>query len=325
MRLAVRSIAYLSFFSLAILCFTEIFLRLLGYEPYKQSQPGGAENARRLDPELGWVLLPGHYEVGPFNDTGDSMSITVKQDTGRVTRMDNEGVGPDQVTFLGGSFIMGHALDDHETAVWKLQQRFRHIDFRNLAISAYGTYQSLMVLEKELKKGNRPKCVVYGAIQHHELRNVAEGGWLVSLRREIPYVSYRNDSTFERAGTVAMINLFLTQTLASAYLAEKALNKMLSYDRIRNARQVSFLLIKEMQRLCDAHHIAFYVAPLHYDVQGMHDLTHFLEANKIDYIDCNVALTPENVIKDDGHPGPAVNDIWASRIARRFVTDGILK
>lgn len=324
-RIASNHIFRICFFGLLILGILEVILRSLGYEPLKSNPPGGAENARRLDPELGWVLIPGHYEVGPFNDIRDSMSITIKQDTGRVTRNTNEGVGADQITFLGGSFFMGHALDNNETAIWKLQQDFPHLDLRNLAVSAYGTYQSLLVLENELQMGNKPKCVVYGAIQHHELRNVAEGGWLVSRRIKIPYVTLESDSSFVRMGSTEMKQLYFSRILAMAYLAEKTLNKIRSFPRVRNARQVSFLIMKEMQRLCTVNKIPFYVAPLHYDPQGMQDLTLFLDENEIDYIDCNVPLTVENTIKNDGHPGASVHDTWAKRMAKRLVADGIIE
>ena len=251
------------------------------------------------------------------------MSITIKKDTGRATRVNNLNVGEAQISFVGGSFIMGHALDDSETAVWKLQEYFPQYDFRNLAVSAYGGLQSLLVLEKELEKGNRPKCVIYGASQHHELRNVAQGDWLMERRRKIPYVKLKNDSTFERRGLIEMRHLPYTNRLASAALVEKALNRILSYNRVKDARKLSHLIIKEMHRLATEYQIAFYVAPLWYDEQGMQDLTHFLTESKISYIDCNVPLTRDNIIKDDGHPGPSVNDIWAERIAKRLIIDGI--
>ncbi len=324
-RKALRLTLRVFFYGLIVLFLLEIALRMLGYNPLQRTLPGGAENGRKFDPDLGWVLVPGHYEVGPFNSIGDSMSITIKQDTGRVTRNSNARIGAGQITFLGGSFIMGHALDNDETAVWKLQDRFPHINFRNLAVSAFGTYQSLLVLEKELERGNQPTCVIYGAIQHHELRNVADGAWLMDMNRKIPFVTLANDSTFSREGLTEMKHLFFTRKSATTYLAEKTINKMLSYPRVRHAREVSFLIIKEMQRLCAANQIAFYVAPLHYDQRSFQELIQFLEANEINYINCNVQLTPENIIKDDGHPGPEVNDIWVDRIANRLAQDHIVQ
>lgn len=322
-RQSLKSLILLSLFSLIALGLLEGTLRLLGYKPFKPIPPLSQTKSSEFDKELGWRLIPGHYEIGPFNDIGDSMSITIKKDTGRVTRLSNLGVSEGQISFIGGSFIMGHALDDDETAVWKLQERFPQFDFRNLAVSAYGGLQSLIVLEEELEKGNTPKCVIYGAFQHHELRNVAQVDWLMELRRKVPYVILKNDSTFEKMGLAEMKRLPLSSGLASVYLAEKAFNRMFPYGSAEDARRLSHLIIKEMHRLASQHQIAFYVALLNYDEQGVEDMTEFLTEAGIDYIDCNVPLTKKNMIRDDGHPDESVNDIWVERIADRLIMDSI--
>lgn len=301
----------------------EVVLRSMGYRPFKPVAPVSQTKSHEFDKDLGWKLIPGDYEIGPFNDIGDSMSITIKKDTGRVTRIDNNGVGDDQITFIGGSYMMGYGLDDNETAVWKLQQRFPHSDFRNLAVSGYGTFQSLLVLEDELKKGNRPKCVIYGAFQHHQLRNVAQGAWLMQLRRKIPYVTLQNDSTFQRNESVGMYNLRLTEKLALASLAERVVNWSRSFKRVKDAQKLTHLIIREMQRLCREYGIVFYVATLHYLPEDMKYLRPFLDESNIRFIDCHVPLTRDNSIKDDGHPDESVNDIWVERIAKRLISDGI--
>ena len=219
---------------------------------------------------------------------------------------------------------MGHALDDDETMAWKIQQRFPRMDIRNLGVSGYGTLQALIMLENELKKGNKPKCVIYGAFQHHELRNVAQGDWLMELgEKKVPYLILINDSTFERKGLIGMHSLQLTDRLASAYLAERTLNRFLSYKRVKDSKKLFSLIIQEMQRTCSEYQVSFYVVPLSYPQDEMNDLVTFLKDKGIKYIDCNVSLSPDNIIKDDGHPGESVNDIWVERIAKRLIQDGI--
>jgi len=322
-RKILKPLVLLLFSGLFMFGLMEGTLRLLGYQPFKPIISDVHVKSYRLDSELGWKLVPGSYEVGPFNDIGDMMSITIKKDTGRVTRTSNLGVSEEQVVFIGGSFFMGHALDDDETMAWKIQEHFPHLDFRNLAVSAYGTYQSLLVLENEIKRGQKLKSVIYGAFEHHELRNVAEGNWLMELRRKIPYVTLLNDSTLERHRLRKMYRLRLTTKLATAFLAEKVLNRTLSYSRVKDAKRVSYLLMKEMADLCKRHGITFYVAPLQYSPKAMQDLASYLDEQKIHYIDCNVKLTLDNIIKDDGHPGESVNDAWVERISNRLNQDGI--
>lgn len=300
-------------------------VRLLGYKPPEPVRMRSQPRVSEYDSILGWRLIPGTYELGPFNDIGDMMSITIKRDAGRVTRDHNFETGKDQITFIGGSFIMGHALDNDETMAWKMQEKFPHVDFRNLAVSAYGTYQSLMVLEDEFQKGNRPKCVIYGAFEHHALRNVADGDWLVERKRKIPYVTLKGNDTILRMGLIEMQKLWLSSESAVAFLAEKALNRMLSSQRVQDAQRLSHLLIKEMHDLCLKRQIDFYVAPLQYSPKEMSELLNFLNEHQIQYIDCNILLTKENIIKDDGHPNAEVNKLWADRIAARLQEDGIIE
>jgi len=73
-------------------------------------------------------------------------------------------------------------VSDDETFAWKLQERMPQFKYINLGVVGYSTYQSLLYLEWYLKHAHvKPRLVVYGFIDHHPARNVADVDWLVNL------------------------------------------------------------------------------------------------------------------------------------------------
>jgi hypothetical protein len=71
---------------------------------------------------------------------------------------------------VGCSFSWGHGVENPDTYTSVLARRMG-IRAANLAYSAYGTAQSVLLLERALDL--RPKVVVYGLIQDHMKRNVS--------------------------------------------------------------------------------------------------------------------------------------------------------
>ena len=57
---------------------------------------------------------------------------------------------------------------------------------KNFAVGGYGTYQSLLMQERILGYKKNIKVIVYGFIDHHELRNVAAGSWMSFLNKFSP-------------------------------------------------------------------------------------------------------------------------------------------
>jgi hypothetical protein len=226
---------------------------------------------------------------------------------------------------------MGQGIDDNQTCVWKLQERFKNLDMRNLGVGAYGTYQSLMVLESEIEKtGKKPKYVIYGMINHHRFRDVAQSEWLEmhyynsgNIHPKIPYIELKGKDEVLRKQPINLAEFRFSDKSVAILMVQRAYNKISAIGRERDAEKLSRLVIKEMQRICKKNDIEFYVSVLAYWEDQMEDLKGFFDENSIKHIDCNVRLTAANTIKNDGHPDESVNAIWAERIAERLSIDGL--
>lgn len=321
---------YLVLYLVLIFLGVEMGLRLLGYQPYVKQYHQKDQIFHKIDDQLGWKLIAGQYKI-PINTFADSMRLTVKVDTGRATRVENSGLKLDKVVFLGGSFTMGRGVDDDETFVWKTQEKFPGLDFRNLGVGAYGTYQSLMVLENEIKKRETPKVVIYGLIDNHMHRNVAQAKWMEVLYYnrydtvpEIPFITMNDNGTLIRNKPTSHTKLPLSMYFITMLQLERSINMILSYKREQNAKEVLKILILEMKELCERQNIQFYVNVLHWNTDGFSDLIKFFQSNKIQHINCNVPLSEDNTIKDDGHPDESVHKIWADSVLNRLTKDGFL-
>ncbi|HET6896718.1 MAG TPA: hypothetical protein VFK70_00140 [Vicinamibacteria bacterium] len=71
---------------------------------------------------------------------------------------------------VGDSFSWGHGVENEDTYTARLARRW-NAPAANLAFSAYGTVQSLQMLQRSLVL--RPRLVVYGFIADHMKRNIS--------------------------------------------------------------------------------------------------------------------------------------------------------
>ena len=69
----------------------------------------------------------------------------------------------------------------HENFVNYFQNLNNDIEVFNFGVGGYGGYQSLILQERKLKDLKSIQHVIYGFIDHHEVRNVAAGSWLYML------------------------------------------------------------------------------------------------------------------------------------------------
>ena len=319
------------FSGLMILIGLEFGLRLMGYVPY---QPPGLSKVKfyQVDDKKGWVPNPGTYHHA-INVWGDSMGIVVNKRRERITKPLSSKENSEEILLIGGSFTLGFGLDDDQTFAWKLQEKFPLVDFRNLGVGGYGTYQSLLVLEEQLKSGEKPKAVIYGFINHHLVRNVSDSDWLtlLSINAErsdmeliLPFVSLGENETLLPGKTPKIVQTPFANYLAISFMTQRVINKFLGRKRVRDSKGVLELLLIEMQQVCNENDVPFYISILACDGPLMSLITPFFAKEGIAYIDCNVPLNEENTFRDDGHPKEEVNTEWSKRIGKRLIQDKIL-
>ena len=107
------------------------------------------------DEVLGWrnkagsVVWPGRGEDG-----GKDIRMTFWADGLRATAPAPELDRP-HVVVIGCSYTQGWAVTDEETYPWRLQAEFPSHAFLNYGTAGYGTYQSLLALERYFAAASR--------------------------------------------------------------------------------------------------------------------------------------------------------------------------
>lgn len=318
-------------YAFIILAVLEVLLRLLGFSVATRSNGMDLSNSNtyQADSVLGWKLLPGSFKVGPFHPTGKPIQVTFGEDLSRITRATGTSVGSEKVVFIGGSFTQGSAVSDDQNFVWKLQQKYKQFNIRNYGVGGYGGYQSLLRLEEEIRKSEKPKHVIYGYIYHHKFRDIAETLWQEQLYYGssadlmLPFAALDDQGQLLRKQVMTHGTFPLSERLVAANLAKLTYWRLLRYSKTEQAIDVSRAVIKEMHQLCLKEGIEFYVAILaDTDLQAS-DQIRFFEENSIKYIKCNIELNASNTVKGETHPDESVHRLWAEQISQSFVELGI--
>lgn len=281
------------------------------------------------DAELGWRNKAGRFVwPGRNRDKGRDIVMTFWSDGLRATAPRRTGGRP-RLVVVGCSFTQGWAVTDEETYPWRLQTAFPDVEVLNYGTAGYGTFQSLLALERHLaRSATAPTLVVYGLIEFHEERNVMPANWIHALRaataagpQRAPFVTLTADGVLERHPPEGWPEWPLDGTLASVRLLEDRWVEYRTQGRAAQGPAALEALVAEMARDATADGTRLVVAIL----DTMSDATRerydrFLDDRGIARADC---LFPnrQNIrfkVPGYGHPNGVVNAYWADCIARRL-------
>jgi hypothetical protein len=272
------------------------------------------------DPVLGWHPVPGRRWYGPWGPGGSRVVVTVNPDGSRLTGADGANGRPD-VLLVGDSYTFGWAVSDDETFAAGLQRLRPDLRIVDRGVIAYGTFQSLLLLEQLLRTGARPARVIYGYVFIHEVRNVADPSWLRSLAVhsghgmvELPYATLDGANDLVRhpprgyphwpfRGRLATVTL-LADFFANLHPASGT-----------TASLVTMRSIEAMADACRQHGVPFSVVVLTeffdpWPYRGE------LEKRGVDVIDCHQKIGPELAVPGEGHPNPAAHGHWVDCLGR---------
>jgi hypothetical protein len=308
---------------LAALTLAEIALRVTGEAGWRELDVDRHEpTMNRADPTLGWRGREGRYVVPAHSPGEPATHVTILADGRRSSGADADDGRPDLV-LLGGSFTHGVAISDAATWGWLLQERHPEVRVRNHGTSAYGTYQSLLVLEEVLAEdGPPPAFVLYGFIDLHEERNVAIPTWVEYLsllaRRghvALPFATLGADGSLVRHAPQAHPSWPLRNRLATMAFAAQLHAQYRGRGRGGQMRPVTEALLLEMQRTCRARAVPCAVVLLWArDPEALDHYRRFLAANGVAHVDCARELAPELQVPGEGHPNARLNRQWADCI-----------
>lgn len=301
----------------------ELGARARGHRPRLPATRGPEPPSHVADPTLGWRPAPGRYQFGPYAPGASPVTVTIRADGARETGIAG-AEGRPELLLIGCSFTMGWAVSDNETFAARVQSQRPDLEVVNHGVGAYGTLQSLMVLEKLLlEEGRRPAWVLYGYFTHHDVRNIAAPWRMAGMadnERQVatPYCTLSGDGRIIRHPPRRYPSLPLHQHFALVAMLEYALAGAGIDRSLATKRAVTEQLVVEMAALCRRLGVGFSVVLLNVmDLPEPERATRVQDwrDQRVDVIDCNRPFTPELVVEGDGHPNPALHRLWGDCIA----------
>ncbi|MHB8846162.1 MAG: hypothetical protein ACYC7L_15630 [Nitrospirota bacterium] len=310
--------------------------RLRGFEPWTYLSTDTHEpSVFEYDPVLGWKAVIGNYIDPPYDPTASATHLSILRGMGRRTSKGQTDVHTNRpkMVFVGCSFTMGWAINDEDTFPWKLQTRHPSYEVLNYGVAGYGTYQSLLILERELPELRDPKIVVYGFIENHEERNVATANWMEWLssyshrhQLDFPFVTVDKNGKLRRHRPVNYPRLPFRENMAIVALLEKALGKFEARGRDAQGREATQQLILEMKAVSARNGAEFVLALLDYSEAAKAGYMEFARKNTIRVADCEIPEYVDDLaVPGEGHPNGKANTLWAQCISEFLLRSKLLK
>jgi hypothetical protein len=301
----------------------EIFLRAIGVPPWKDFKDPlqGPRVLYEPDSKLGWRNRQGTFSI-PTRPGSEPFRWTILADGRRSTGPESRPGRP-VVALIGCSFTQGIGLSDQETYAWNLQVKNPELAIQNFGTGGFGTYQSLLLLESLFANPRwpRPELVLYGFIEHHEIRNVAAAEWTRLLastssrgRVDLPYCSIGVDGFLRRHEPEHYPVLFLMRYSSFVNQLHQSLMNVVTLPRKAQRRRVTERLLAEMDGTCRSEGAPFAVLLLQ---ASRETALHYLQYCKTERIDCYNVLSPMTAdfrLSGDTHPNAKQNRIWADQI-----------
>lgn len=290
---------------LLIFVVIEVLLRITGNDVRIDNLTRSADPIIYKDDEiLGWEQKKGEYFFQPWSNEGKITKFTINENGSRKTEF--ESTSKNKIFFFGGSLTQGWAVDDSENFVNIFQNLNKDFKTFNYGVGAYGGYQSLLLQEKILKNYTNISHIIYGYIDHHEIRNVAAGSWLYLLNEYskrghvwVPFGSIE-DGALKRNKPVNYIKLPLSNYSALIAKVEKKIMKLKSAKRERKKFEISKLIILEMSKNAIKYNSNFTVLLLDINTENLKKYSNFFNMQNINYIYC--PFPEDESVKNEGHP-----------------------
>lgn len=311
----------------------EIGARQAGYEPW----PGRVRTTRAVlhepDPVLGWRNKAGSF-VWPERvpGTGD-IRMTFWEGGLRATAP--RRVARDRrLLVLGCSYSQGWAVSDEQTYPWRLQSAFPWLEVLNYGTAAYGTYQSLLALERYFASGEPvPELLIYGFVPFHAPRNVAAPSWLRGLALvgdastlRIPHATAGLPHRAARQPPISYPTSIVSEWSAAVALALDAGVEIGGRARALQAEQVTRALLREMKSSTDRRGVPLLVVLLARGTPPETKAwTRFFSRSEIAMVDCSHPDQEASVMRVPGygHPNADMNLHWFQCIRRALRLRGL--
>lgn len=296
----------------------ELMLRFFGYTNWTYKKEDHS-NINKIDTTKGWIAKKGSHLVIASKKYMEKTRINILEDGNRFTGVSSKK--KEKIIIIGGSFTQGWGVNDHETYSFKLQSKLKDYEVINFGQSGYGTVQSYLLLKEVFNKYNNIKLVFYGFIDHHEYRNVARGEWLETLLKysggknnlipKVPYAILDSENNIIIKDPISYTQLPLREISALVTTIEKIYMKATTKKRKKIQKDVVDKISIEMNNIAESKKAKFIFVNLKSNLEE-HKM--FFLKNKISFVDCNLNLNKDLLVKGDYHPNEKAHSFYSKCI-----------
>ena len=299
----------------------EVLLRVLNFDPwilYENDLDEPTNN--KYDAKIGWKPKEGIYIFPPKTADGNSTTFTILKDgsrfNGKPINDSNE-----EIVLIGGSWVQGVAVDDQETFAWLLQKKLPNFKVKNYGVAGYGTYQSYLLLEEILKKKNNIQYIIYFFMDHHEIRNVGDTGWLSHITKYskrdtlyLPYAQLDKNQNLIEYKPIKYIALPLREYSALITRIERKIMRIKFFSLYKDKTKITQKIILKMKEISEKNGSEFLFVNLLSGKDILAPYVKFSKENNILFIDCGYKLNIDLVVQNDGHPNHKLHKLYAECI-----------
>ena len=298
--------------------------------------PRGSNQVRHFsrwaqeDPVLGWRNRPGTWPVDL-----ESRPMTLLPDGSRQTVPKASGA-TNVVVMAGCSFMQGYGVRDEETVASQLQRQFPGTRLVNRATAGYGTVQVCLALRQWLEQSpSPPACVIYGFLDHHELRNVADMEWIRGLRSYSrghlvpPHVWLDGRGQWQWRPYESRNLLGLARASRLAHLVEDAQMSRVFAGRSGQMTAATEFALRALRDLCRQHHAELVVVHLFGSAEKTAHYERFCREEKIHFLNARPDINWQEMRwwihqgDETSHPNERVHKLWADSIAAFLQQHGL--
>jgi len=293
----------------------------LGYPVWWAMDPswGAAAAGYEADPELGWALRPGRWDLVWTGLRDDPVLNTNWSHGQRATaerKPAQDAANRPRVLFFGDSYVQGYGLADWETLPWIVQKRHPEVQVSNFGAGSYGTYQCYLSLKRQV---HEPSSVYYVFNGFQEVRNAADRSWLRIMKKPPAgwFYPYAVNSGGQLQARRAEGNLVwsLSRRWRTAAMVQEYTEIFESYLRVRNKRKLTEMLLIEMSEIVRATGGKFTVILFDLQPEERADYRRFFESQGINFVDCErPELQNQSYRLPDRHPNQKLNALLAEWI-----------
>ena len=252
------------------------------------------------------------------------------------------GIEDSLLILSGCSFTYGMGVSDSLTYPYLLQSALKNHKVINAGVPAYGSLQTLLLLQKLLENDIRPKTLIYHYLDFHPERNVLSRSFKQLLleesrlgkgakdklrrRARFPYGESSKDSLrlIVRYAELDNKNRFYFLRSWSALINQLEYVYTQFYKEEKNAQKITELALLEIQKHCQQNKIDFIIAIMKEDNPSVPSIQPFCQQHQITTVDLRLDYTDTQLLNApyDGHPNAKAHQLFADKMVQFLQNSG---